>query len=267
MSAPHPILSLRALAIGYGHGGTLKTVADGLDTELRGGELTVLLGANGVGKSTLIKTLCGFIPPLAGAIDLLGRPIDTYTEKELSRTLSVVLTERVELRNMTVAELVGLGRSPYTGFWGTLRPQDERVVGEVLDAVGIGPLANRQVQSLSDGERQKALIAKSLAQQTPVIVLDEPTAFLDFPSKAEMMRLLRRLAHELGRTILLSTHDLELAVRTADRVCLMDKPFGLRTGTLAELSAGGDLDRFFADRGIGFDGRHFIFNRETPSEP
>lgn len=267
MSTPSPILSLRALAIGYGRGGSCKTVAAGLDADVFGGELTVLLGANGVGKSTLIKTLCGFIPPLAGTVSLLGRPIEAYTEKELSRTLGVVLTERIELRNMTARELVGLGRSPYTGFWGTLRAEDRRIVEQVMNQVGIGALADREVQALSDGERQKALIAKSLAQQTPVIVLDEPTAFLDFPSKVELMRLLGGLARQTGRTILLSTHDLELAAGTADRICLMDKTRGLRVGTLAELSAGGELDRFFADRGIGFDGSHFTFSPRTPTEP
>jgi iron complex transport system ATP-binding protein len=266
MIPPAPILTLRDLTIGYASRRGRKVVAADLGAEIFGGELTCLLGANGVGKSTLLKTLSGFLPKLSGEVFLLGREIGGYTEKELSRVLGVVLTERPDLKNMTAGELVGLGRSPYTGFWGTLGPDDERVVGEAIDAVRIGELAGRMMHTLSDGERQKVMIAKALAQQSPVIFLDEPTAFLDFPSRVEIMRLLRRLARGMGKTILLSTHDLELAVQTADRICLMDKTSGLHTGTLAELSADGSLDGFFADRGIRFDGTHFTFDHPMPSE-
>ena len=171
-------------------------VAEGIDAAIRSGELTCLLGANGVGKSTLLRTLSAFQPKLGGEIMIAGKEIEAYTDKELSQTIGVVLTEKPDIRNMTVRELVALGRSPYTGFWGTLHDEDWQVVDEAIDAVRISSLRERMVHTLSDGERQKVMIAKALAQQTPVIFLDEPTAFLDFPSKVEMMQLLRRLARE-----------------------------------------------------------------------
>lgn len=154
---------------------------------------------------------------------------------------------------MTVRELVGMGRSPYTGFWGKLREEDERIVEEAIGLVNIGNLAGRMLHTLSDGERQKAMIAKALAQQTPVIFLDEPTAFLDFPSKVEMMQLLHRLTRETGKTIFLSTHDLELALQIADKVWLMDRNNGIATGTPEDLALQGQLSGFFERKGIAFD--------------
>jgi iron complex transport system ATP-binding protein len=165
--------------------------------------------------------------------------------------VGVVLTERPGIINLTVRELVGMGRNPYMGFWGRMSREDHAVVEEAIALTGTEPLADRMIQTLSDGERQKVMIAKALAQQTPVIFLDEPTAFLDFPSKVETMHLLRRLVRETGKTIVLSTHDLELALQMADRLCIMKD--GLRVGTLAELTADGTMSAFFADRGITFD--------------
>jgi iron complex transport system ATP-binding protein len=181
----------------------------------------------------------------------MNKPLKAYSVGEMSRTVGVVLTERTGVVNLTVRELVGLGRTPYLGFWGRLGRADHAIVDESLEMAGIAQLAGRMIQTLSDGERQKVMIAKALAQQTPIILLDEPTAFLDFPSKVETMHLLRRLVREMGRTIFLSTHDLELALRTSDRLCVMKE--GLRTGTLDALTADGTMERFFADRGITFD--------------
>lgn len=244
-------IRIEDLTIGYRRRRGAKVVASGLDASIRSGELTCLLGQNGVGKSTLLRTLSAFIPPVSGEILLLGRPLSDYSVKELARTIGVVLTERNDLVNLTVRELVGMGRNPYMGFWGRLTKKDHTVVDEAIALTGIGPLSGRMIQTLSDGERQKVMIAKALAQQTPVIFLDEPTAFLDFPSKVETIHLLRRLTRETGKTIFLSTHDLELALRMADRLCVMKD--GLRVGTLEELSADGTMERFFADRGITFD--------------
>ena len=228
-------------------------VAAGISADICGGELTCLLGANGVGKSTLLRTLSAFQPKLDGNIYVQGKEIDVYTDKQLSRVLSVVLTEKCDIRNMTATELVGLGRSPYTGFWGTLSKADKEVVARSIALVGIAHLADRMVDTLSDGERQKVMIAKALAQETPVIYLDEPTAFLDFPSKVEMMQLLHRLSRSTGKTIFLSTHDLELALQIADKIWLMDKTSGVTIGTPEDLSLDGSLSRFFARKGIVFD--------------
>ena len=157
------------------------------------------------------------------------------------------------LRNMTVEELVGMGRSPYTGFWGRLRGRDREIVKESISLVKIENLTHRMVHTLSDGERQKVMIAKVLAQETPVIFLDEPTAFLDFPSKVEIMQLLHRLTRQTGKTIFLSTHDMELALQLADKIWLMDKEGGIATGTPEDLSLDGSLSGFFARKGIVFD--------------
>ena len=157
------------------------------------------------------------------------REISTLSDKELSRMIGVVLTEKPDVRNMTVRELVSLGRSPYTGFWGRYSKDDLRVVDESIALVGIEALSLRMVHTLSDGERQKVMIAKALAQQTPVIFLDEPTAFLDYPSKVEMLQLLRRISREAEKTIFLSTHDVELALQLADTIWLMTKSRGVRS--------------------------------------
>lgn len=248
-----PTLELRRLSIGYPLKRGVKTVLAGITATVYSGELTCLLGANGVGKSTLLRTLSAFQPKLGGSILLQGRELETYGDRQLARLLSVVLTERCDLRNMSVTELVGLGRSPYTGFWGVLGKEDREIVARSIQLVGITDLAYRMVHTLSDGERQKVMIAKALAQETPLICLDEPTAFLDFPSKVEVMQLLHRLSRETGKTIFLSTHDLELALQIADRVWLMDPVKGMVTGTPEDLALDGSLSGFFAGRGIAFD--------------
>ena len=243
---------LQDLTIGYTSKGNEKVVAKGLNATLNAGELTCLLGRNGIGKSTLLRTLAAFQPPLRGSILLATSPLTALTDKELSRTIGLVLTERPDVQNMTVRFLVGMGRSPYTGFWGTLSATDEAIVDEAIRMVGIESLENRQVQTLSDGERQKVMIAKALAQQTPIIYLDEPTAFLDFPSKVEMMQLLRRLARDGQKTIFLSTHDVELSLQLADLIWLME-PDMLHVGIPHELADSGVLSKFIEQGGITFD--------------
>ena len=243
---------IKDLAIGYPGKHSVKTVAEGIIDTLQSGCLTCLLGENGAGKSTLLRTLAGFQPALKGTIEILGKPLEQYKEKELATVIGVVLTERTTVQNMTVAELVGMGRSPYTNFWGRMSEEDNAKVSEAMDMVGIGALAGRQVQTLSDGERQKAMIAKALAQETPIIFLDEPTAFLDYPSKVEMLQLLRRLAVDMDKTIFLSTHDLELALQIADRLWVMGKGSGVVAGTPEQLAQDGTLERYFARKGVTF---------------
>ena len=271
------MIELKDLTIGYAQKNNTKVVASNINATLHSGRLTCLIGANGIGKSTLLRTLSAFQPPLSGEIFIDNEspiPLSTLTDKQLSRLIGVVLTEKPDVQNMTVFELVGLGRSPYTGFWGRLNEDDKEVVKESLRLVGIESLQDRLIQTLSDGERQKTMIAKALAQQTPVIYLDEPTAFLDYPSKVEMLTLLRHLARETGKTIFLSTHDMELALQIADELWLMTagtpssdtaespsnnglcqtpKETTLIIGTPRELASNGSLSHFIDRPGLHFD--------------
>ena len=244
---------LRDLGIGYTTKHGVITVAEDINGTICSRELTCLLGANGVGKSTLLRTLSAFQPKIQGEIMIGGRDLSDWTDKELSRLIGVVLTEKPDVRNMTVRELVSLGRSPYTGFWGTYSKEDLQIVDEAISLVGIDLLSRRMVHTLSDGERQKVMIAKALAQQTPVIYLDEPTAFLDYPSKVEVLQLLRRISREAGKTIFLSTHDVELALQLADIVWLMTRGERMAIGSPKTLAKQGDLGRFIEREGISFD--------------
>ena len=256
-------IQIRNLSIGYVGKNDIKVVGKDINATIFSGELTCLLGANGVGKSTLLRTLSAFQPKLDGEIFIQGKEISQFNDKQLSHVISVVLTEKPDIRNMTVEELVGLGRSPYTGFWGTLTTEDKIIVKNSIAIVGISHLTDRMIQTLSDGERQKVMIAKALAQETPVIYLDEPTAFLDYPSKVEMMQLLYKLSRETDKTIFLSTHDLELALQIADKLWLMDRQKGVIIGAPEDLSLNGSLGRFFARKGIIFDAEIGLFRVEN----
>ncbi|MCF0163911.1 MAG: ABC transporter ATP-binding protein [Bacteroidales bacterium] len=238
-------IELINLTTGYHHGKKGIVITKEINASLFSGQMVCLLGPNGAGKSTLLKTLSNFIPPLDGEIFIKGKNLNGYSDSEIAREIGVVLTEKPNLQNMTVEQLVGMGRSPYTNFWGKLRAKDRNIVSDALDAVGMLAFKHRLFQNLSDGERQKVMIAKALAQETPVIFLDEPTAFIDFPGKVEMMKLLATLAHEKDKTIFLSTHDLELALLYADKLWLIDRLHGLTTGTPADLAANGAMSLYF----------------------
>ncbi|MBQ9187377.1 MAG: ABC transporter ATP-binding protein [Prevotella sp.] len=259
---------IQNLSIGYTARGNQKVVASHLNGAINSGELTCLLGQNGIGKSTLLRTLSAFLPALSGSILLnttaVARPtpLTDYSDRERSRLIGVVLTEKPDVRNMTTEEMVGMGRSPYTGFWGTLTADDRQVVDEAIALIGIDSLRGRMIHTLSDGERQKVMTAKALAQQTPVVYLDEPTAFLDFPSKVDTMQLLYRLAHDEQKTIFLSTHDVALALQLADRIWLM-QPEGLSIGTPQELSRSGELKHFIERPGITFDDQSLTIRVST----
>ena len=227
-------------------------VASDLNATALPGTLTCLIGHNGTGKSTLLRTIARLQPSIDGKVLIGDNDISTLKPTHLSRMLSIVLTSRPDVRNMTVEELVALGRAPYTGFWGRLSADDRRIVRHSIESVGITAMAERRVCTLSDGEMQKVMIAKSLAQQTPVILLDEPTAFLDFPGKIDLMLLLQRLAHEERKTILLSTHDLETALQTADRLWLLADG-ALHDGTPHELADRGFIDDYIGRKSVKFD--------------
>jgi iron complex transport system ATP-binding protein len=252
-------IQIKNLSIGYSAKQEKKNIAVELNAVIYSGELTCLLGANGVGKSTLLRTLSGFQPKLAGEISIFGEQIESYSGKKLSQTIGIVLTEKPDIRDMTVRDLVSLGRNPYTGFWGKLNDADEIIVDEAIACLKIENLSDRSIHTLSDGERQKVMIAKALAQETPIIYLDEPTAFLDFPSKVDIMRFLHFLAVRSRKTIFLSTHDLELALQIADKLWLMDRQKGLTIGTPGELRENETLERFFRCDGAYFDREAGLF--------
>jgi ferrichrome ABC transporter, ATP-binding protein FhuC len=227
------VINLSQLSVGYS---LSHPVISDINLELRSGQLACLIGENGIGKSTLLKTLTGFLPKLKGSLLLGDRDIESFSQRELARQVSIVLTQKPDVQNLTIEEIIGLGRSPYTGFFGRLRAEDRKVVDDAIATMGIEKLRGRMIQTLSDGERQKVMIAKALAQETPIILLDEPTAFLDFPSKAETFQSLQRMAHERDKLILLSTHDLELAVRFADSLLEVKKGC-LQTVSASEVKA------------------------------
>lgn len=260
MTAGDSIIKIRDLSTGYATGtAAKKVVTSRLSGILYTRELTCLLGPNGAGKSTLLRTLAGFQHPISGDVEVMGKNIRDYSGSELARQIGVVLTERMRVPNLTVAEMVGMGRSPYTNFWGHLDSADAAIVEDAMRMVGVETLAGRDIDSLSDGERQKVMIAKALAQETPIIFLDEPTAFLDYPSKVEMLLLLHRLTREKNKAVFLSTHDLELALQLADKAWLMDRKLGVVTGTPEDLSKTGRIGEYFDRDGIHFDPESLTF--------
>ena len=208
------------LHIGYG----TRVIQRDLSFTLADGTMTALLGANGCGKSTLLRTLAGLQPALAGTclLSFSGSGLLSFSEqRERSKLIALVLTERLSVDNATVRDVVAMGRYPYTSLLGTLTAADQRIVTKAMEQVGVADLADTFYNDHSDGEKQRILIAKALAQLTPVILLDEPTAHLDLPSRIRTLDLLRTIAHDQSKTILISTHELDLALRTADQVLLM----------------------------------------------
>ena len=225
---------------------------DNVSLNVKPGEILGLIGENGAGKSTLLRALGGYEKPLKGTILYNGTAACDVAPAQLARHIAVVLTDNSVAAALTVRELVSLGRTPYTNFTGHLRQGDRVVVDWAINAVGVGSLAHRAVGTLSDGERQKCMIAKALAQETPVVMLDEPTAFLDFGSKVALFRLLQRLAGEMNKAVIVSTHDIELALRLTHRLWLIDGGT-LYCGTADELSATGVLGAFIAGDGITYN--------------
>lgn len=222
---PNPSLAFHALTTGYCHGSRQSIVGRGLEGSLPRGTLTVLLGTNGAGKSTLLRTLAGLQPPLAGEIFWEGNSLASLTPEERAKRLSIVLTVRPETGNLTVREVVALGRLPHRqGLWGSRNAAaDAEAVERAMRLTTTSAWSERPVSRLSDGERQRVFIAKALAQETPLILLDEPTAFLDYPSRVQFFNLLKRLTNEMDKTVLLSSHDVELAAAHADRILLLSK--------------------------------------------
>lgn len=253
------ILKADSLAIGHRSGRGARVVRADLDLSLHAGELVCLVGPNGAGKSTLLRTLAGLQLPLSGSILVRGEPLGSLSAQRVAQRIAIVLTEAVPVPAMSVRELVALGRHPHTSWSGRLGAADSAAVDAALELSGMKPLADRLLVELSDGERQKAMIARAVAQETPILLLDEPTAYLDLPRRVEILRQLRELTRRARRAVLLSTHDLDLALRSADRIWLMPASGPMHVGAPEDLVLDGSFAAAFATEGIVFDSRHGHF--------
>jgi len=254
----HPMILVRDLAIGYQKDAVLL---DHLKLRVEHGELIALIGRNGTGKSTLLKTILGLLPPLAGELLLSGSPLTSYSALKRAQLVSYVASGLPQLPSLSVEEVASLGRMPHTGWRGQLSRIDKEEVSEALRLVGMSKFRNRKLDQLSDGERQRAMIARALAQDTPLILLDEPAAFLDIPNTHELITLLTQFRSS-GKAIIYSTHDLELAMQCADKVWVIHEDH-IFEGSPEDLGLGGLFSRIFSSSGIAFDeatGR-FLFSR------
>ena len=249
------ILQLEKLAIGYAQRKQKTVVASNMTVDLYGGELVCLLGPNGAGKSTLMRTISGAQKPLEGRVLLEGQVIHDLSARQLAKKLSLVLTERVQAGMLTAYEVVALGRYPHVNWAGKLTNKDHEIVRWSIQMAGAEDLAGRILSELSDGERQKIMVARALAQEPEIMILDEVTAFLDLPRRVEIMQLLRKLAHTTQKAILLSTHDMDLALRSSDRLWLLPKGGPLHVGAPEDLVLNGAFEQAFASEGVAFD-RH-----------
>lgn len=242
------MIQLRELTLGYGQRVLLKAV----NARIAGGQLVALLGRNGTGKSTLLRAMAGLEKPQSGEIILQGRDIASLKPEILARNISFVTTEKIRIPNLRCKDVVSMGRAPYTNWLGRLRPEDRQRVGNAMKQVGMSGYAEKTMDKMSDGECQRIMIARALAQDTPVILLDEPTAFLDLPNRYELCLLLKRLAQEEKKCILFSTHELDIALSLCDTVMLIDNPH-IYTLPTPEMIAGGHLERLFRNESVTFD--------------
>lgn len=242
------MIRLERLTLGYGG----RTLLDGVSAAIPAGTLTALLGRNGTGKSTLLRALAGLGERRSGHVLLDGADLDGLAPQRLARTAAFVATERVRIANLRCRDVVALGRAPYTNWIGRMQAGDADAVERSLAQVGMEAYADRTMDTMSDGECQRVMIARALAQQTPIILLDEPTSFLDLPNRYELCSLLARLAHEEGKCILFSTHELDIALSLADGIALIDPP-QLHHLPTAEMARSGHIERLFSNDGVRFD--------------
>jgi iron complex transport system ATP-binding protein len=259
------MFSTTSLSIGYKKKRHNIVVQHDLNLQLRGYELVCLIGPNGCGKSTLLRTLAGLQSPLAGSVAIDGKNIFDLSAREKSLLLSMVLTERIEIENTTVRQIVAMGRQPHTSWWGTLSDCDRKKTENALQLVHLQDKAELFINELSDGERQRTFIAKALAQDTPHIFLDEPTAHLDLPNRIEIMLLLHKLAHQTGKAILLSTHELDIALQASDCIWLMNNDTVMKTGVPEDLVIDGSFGQTFNNPNYYFNISNGNFSMNYPS--
>lgn len=242
------MIELRDFSIGYGH----RMLLEDVNIVISDRRLTALIGRNGSGKSTLLRAISGLNHRYTGEILVGGKNIAETPPQDLAKMLSLVTTERTRIHDMTCRDVVAVGRAPYTNWIGRMRPEDTEIVMDSLRAVGMESFAGRTMDSMSDGECQRIMIARALAQDTPVILLDEPTSFLDMPNRYELCTLLARLARDKGKCILFSTHELDIALTICDDIALIDSP-RLHIMPSGEMAASGLLERLFSNASVTFD--------------
>jgi len=256
--------STQHLAIGYTKGKQKTVVQQDLNLHLHAGELVCLIGQNGCGKSTLLRTLAGLQKPLQGKVLIDNQDINSIKMHVQANLLSFVLTDKIEIENATVHDIVRLGRQPHSTWWGTLAASDHTVINAAIEMVHLTHKTTSLLSELSDGEKQRVMIAKALAQDTPFVFLDEPTAHLDLPNRVEIMLLLHRLAHKTGKAILLSTHELDMALQAADSIWLMTNDIGITCGVPEDLVLQGHFDKAFRSKAYFFNSANGNFSMNYP---
>ena len=241
-------IALRHITLAYGRRILLREVSASVPP----GSLTALIGRNGTGKSTLLRAVAGLGAAASGGIELCGKPLAALTPLQRASTVSFVTTDKVRIANLRCRDVVALGRAPYTNWLGQLQGEDKEKVDNAMHLVGMDSYAEKTMDKMSDGECQRIMIARALAQDTPVILLDEPTAFLDLPNRYELCLLLRKLTQKEGKCILFSTHDLDIALSLCDTIMLIDNPqlYSLPTN---EMITSGHIERLFHNESITFD--------------
>jgi len=234
------IINISNLSLGF-----KEAIFKDINAQIQKGSLNCLVGINGVGKSCFLKTLCSLLPKISGEIKINNKSIENYSSIDLAKILAVVLTEKIHVDYMSVKELVLLGRSPFTNWSGALCLEDHKIADQVMRQVGIFELRSFFFSELSDGQKQKALIARALAQKPKILILDEPTTFLDIPSKIDLIRLLKKISVEDHVAVLMSTHDLELVKSFADQVFLMGNDGSFQGGSPEQLDSSGQFQKHF----------------------
>jgi iron complex transport system ATP-binding protein len=251
------IVKIIDLCVGYGKGKSEIRLLDGISIEIHKGILTAIIGRNGTGKSTLLRTLCGLQKPLAGSILIQNTPINSFSLPARARKVSFVSTEPVKVSHMRISDLIAMGRIPHTGWFGRMSAEDRIIISDAITATGLSEKKDAFIDEISDGERQRAVIARALSQDTDIIFLDEPTAFLDVISRYDIFHLLHKLTREREKTIVFSTHDLQLALSEADRILLLDK---------MHMIQGAPEDLLLSDElSVLFDREYLEFNRDNAS--
>ncbi|MEI6752313.1 MAG: ABC transporter ATP-binding protein [Paludibacter sp.] len=258
------ILTTHKLSIGYSKKGKTDVIQSALNLELKAGELVCMIGPNGTGKSTLLRTLTGLQKPLSGKTFINGKELSRLKQREKAMLISLVLTDRIEIENATVYNIVSLGRHPHSDWWGSITDNEDKIIHEAIEMVHLKHKMNQNINELSDGERQRVMIAKALAQDTPIIMLDEPTAHLDLPNRVEIMLLLHRLAHKTDKAILLSTHELDLALQAADRIWLISAERGVEFGVPEDLVFNGSFNHAFESKSYFFNADNGNFSLNYP---